>query len=255
MKSYFIAHGAPNIIFDHSEYVNTIKNIIKNINPPKGIVIFSAHYESHVQKIGTASPYKTIYDFYGFEDELYKVTTNYSSDKILADKIMNLLNLNSIKSAFDSTRGIDHGSWSILKLLYSETKIPIIQMSININLTLEEQYKIGKSLEELKNDDILIIGSGGIVHNLSAVELDYKELDKWALDFQKWIKSRVDIWDTFSLFNYKEKSTFSQLAVPREEHFIPFIIAMGTGDKYKKATYLAQTMQYKNLSLDIIEFE
>lgn len=255
MKSYFISHGAPDIIFEISEYTDIIKEIGKLNKQPKAIVVVSAHYESHTQKIGGAHPYKTIYDFYGFQDELYDVKTNYSSDLILADKIISLLEINGVKSVLDSNRGIDHGAWCVLKLMYPEIKIPVITMSIDIALPLEKQYEIGKIIGQLKDEEILILCSGGIVHNLGTVDLGSEDIDEWALNFQEWIKLRVDNWNHEEIFHYKNKAPQWELAVPREEHFIPFIIAMGTGDKKRKGKYLAEKIQYKNLSLDLIEFE
>lgn len=254
MNSYFIAHGSPSIIMENSNYVQVLKNLKNNIPEPKAIVIFSAHYESKIQKIGTANSYSTIYDFYGFPNELYSIETNYFSNLEIAKKIQLLLKNKNIPSEFDSKRGIDHGSWTILKLLFPKLNIPVITMSVNPYLTNEEQYNIGIALEPLKNDNILIIGSGGIIHNLSLIDFYSTSIDEWATKFHKWIITNIQEWNLNNIFNYKLIGKEAKLSVPRNEHFIPLLIIMGTANSTQKCNLLINEFQYGNLSLDLIEF-
>ena len=182
IPSLFIGHGAPSLIFDNNEYTEFLKSYSKNISKPKAIIIFSAHFESDIQTIGAAKHYDMIYDFYGFPEELYHIRYNSGSDIELTSKIHNLLKANHIESILDYKRGIDHGAWTMLKLMYPEIDVPVITMSVNTKLSNEELYNIGRALESLRSDDILIIASGGIVHNLGKVKFDNsKNIDSWAL--------------------------------------------------------------------------
>lgn len=256
LPSLFIAHGGPDIIFQNNEYTEFLKNYAKNISKPKAIVIFSAHWESNIQAIGACENYDMIYDFYGFPEELYNVQYKTGSNKDLAIKIQNLLKASGIASNLDYKRGIDHGAWTILKLLYPNIDIPVINMSLNIKLSNEEQYRIGKSLESLKKEDVLIICSGGIVHNLSMLNYTSENtVNPWAYDFNYWIKNKLYNWNLEELFNYEKIAPYSKFAVPRSEHLVPLLIAMGVGDNNKSANLLKSIYQYGNLSLDFWEFK
>lgn len=256
IPSLFLGHGAPTIIYENNEYTDFLKSYGKTIKKPKAVIIFSAHYEAPVQLIGASEQYNMIYDFYGFPAQLYTVKYNAGSDLNLANKISSLLNKNNISNKLDYERGIDHGSWTMLKLLFPEIDVPVVTMSVNISLSNEEQYNIGKSLEALKQDDILIIGSGGIVHNLGLVDFEAEnKIHPWSLEFNKWIENKILNWDLSSILNYDKLAPNAHLAVPRSEHFVPLLLSMGSGDSTRNPKLLKRIFQYGNLSLDFWEFK
>ncbi len=251
----FVGHGGPDIILEENEYTEFLKGYRNTINKPKAIIIFSAHWENKTQCIGAAEHYEMIYDFYGFPKELYKIKYDCFSDKELALKVQNLFKINNIESKVNYKRGIDHGAWTILNMMYPEAKVPVLTMSVNTELSNEEQYEIGKALESLRQDDVLIICSGGIVHNLRRLRNSSEnDVDSWAYNFNQWIKEKVYEWDLNQIFNYEKNAPSSQLAVPRNEHFIPLLIAMGAGHSNKKPNLMKSIYQYGNLSLDFWEF-
>ncbi|MFD2880692.1 DODA-type extradiol aromatic ring-opening family dioxygenase [Paenibacillus rhizoplanae] len=129
----------------------------------------------------------------------------------------------------DEQRGLDHGAWAVLKLLYPEADIPVVAMSVNRDLPNAQQYEIGKSLAALREQDVLIIGSGGTVHNLRRLNWNSDEVNGWAEQFDRWIQEKVEAWDTEALFQYEELAPYAEMAVPTSEHFIPLFIAMGAG--------------------------
>ena len=154
-------------------------------------------------------------------------------------------------------RGLDHGAWVVLRLLYPNADIPVISMSVNSRLTPNDQYKIGKALSALRTEDILIIGSGGTVHNLRAVNmLDNGQVDSWALEFDEWLASHLQNWDLPSLFKYDSSAPNSAFAVPPygAEHFIPIFYAMGAADNDQKANLLHRSYRYGNLSHSVWQF-
>ncbi len=255
MKSIFVGHGAPTIIWDKNEFTDLLKKYSQTIPKPKAIIIFTAHWESPVQLISSNTNYEMIYDFYGFPDELYKVKYPVAGDPGLAKKIHQVFLDNNIPSRLEANRGIDHGSWTMLKLLYPEADIPVVNMSVNTQLTASEQYRIGESLAQFKENDYLIIGSGGIVHNLRALKYEAHTVDSWAAEFNTWIADKLMNWDTAAIFEYENIAPKVRLAVPRNEHFINLLIAMGTGSQKQKARRLESIYQMGNLSLDLWEFE
>ncbi|MEK3901011.1 dioxygenase family protein [Paenibacillus sp. FSL R7-0179] len=254
MPSYFFAHGAPSIVLEDNAYTKLLKEFKDHMPKPKAIVLFSAHWEESVQSIGAAATYDTIYDFGGFQDELYQMTYPAKSDRALADQIQNLFTAHGIESVRNETRGLDHGAWAVLKLLYPEADIPVVAMSVNRDLPNEQQYEIGKALAALREQDVLIIASGGTVHNLRRLNWNSEDVNGWAEQFDHWIQEKLEAWDTAALFQYDELAPYAEMAVPTSEHFIPLFIAMGAGDPGRNAQLLHRSYQYGNLSLSCWQF-
>lgn len=254
MPSYFFAHGAPSIVLEDNAYTALLKNFAAHTPKPKAIVLFSAHWEQSMQTVSAAGRYSTIYDFGGFQDELYRMTYPAEGDRALSEQIQSLFSKHGIQSALDEERGLDHGAWAVLKLLYPDADIPVVALSVNRYLTNEQQYQVGKALSELREQDILIIGSGGTVHNLRKLNWKSEGIDGWAEAFDNWIQAKLEAWDVESLFNYRELAPYAQEAVPTNEHFIPLLLAMGTGDEHRQAKLLHRSYQYGNLSLSCWQF-
>jgi len=255
MPSYFIAHGAPSLVIEQHAYTDFLKNFAAGLPKPKAIVLFSAHWEQPVQTVSAVpDTYDTIYDFGGFQDELYQMTYPAKGDRSLSDQIQSLFAKHGIQSALDEQRGLDHGAWAVLKLIYPEADIPVVALSVNRYLTNEQQYAIGKALAELREQDVLIIGSGGTVHNLRRVKWQGEGVDEWAVAFDNWLQEKLETWDVDALVNYRELAPYAQDAVPTNEHFIPLLLAMGAGDKTREAKLLHRSYQMGNLSLSCWQF-
>lgn len=256
MPSYFIAHGAPSLVLEDHAYTDLLKQFASSINPlkPKAIVIFSAHWEQPVQTMSAVERYSTIYDFGGFQDELYQMTYPALGDLALSDQIQALFAQHGIESVKDEQRGLDHGAWAVLKLMYPNADIPVVALSVNRYLSNEQQYQIGQALSELREQDVLIIGSGGTVHNLFSVNWRAEGIDPWAAEFDNWLQNKLETWDTEALFNYREQAPHAREAVPTSEHFIPLLLAMGAGDQNRDARLLHRSYQYGNLSLSCWQF-
>lgn len=156
----FFAHGAPSIVLEDNAYTKLLKEFKDQMPKPKAIVLFSAHWEETVQSVGAAATYDTIYDFGGFQDELYQMTYPAHGDPALVEQIQQLLTAGGVKNVRDEQRGLDHGAWAVLKLLYPEADIPVVAMSVNRDLPNAQQYEIGKALAALREQDVLIIASG-----------------------------------------------------------------------------------------------
>ncbi|RTE08374.1 dioxygenase [Paenibacillus whitsoniae] len=254
MPAYFFAHGAPSIVIEDNDYTQLLKNFKDHTPRPKAIVLFSAHWEESVQTVSAAETYETIYDFGGFQDELYKMTYPAKSDRSLSEHVRALFEKQGIQSVLDERRGLDHGAWAVLKLLYPDADIPVVALSVNRHLSNEQQYEIGKALAELREQDMLIIGSGGTVHNLRKLKWQSEGNDEWAEQFDNWLQKKLESWDTEALFQYHEQAPYAQEAVPTNEHFIPLLLAMGAGDANRQAKLLHRSYQYGNLSLSCWQF-
>jgi 4,5-DOPA dioxygenase extradiol len=258
LPSLFIAHGAPLLAIENNEYTQFISQLGQDLPRPKAIVVFSAHYEAPVQRVSNVDEFQTIYDFGGFPEELYRIQYPAKGNKDVTEEVKTLFSEAGISFEVDTSRGLDHGAWVVLRMLYPNADIPVISMSVNQRLTPQQQYQIGQSLSALREKDILIIGSGGTVHNLRAVQwgMDGKGFEQWALDFDQWLEQHLNDWDVESLFDYYSLAPNVQMAVPPygKEHFIPLFYAMGAADDVKQAKLLTRSYRYGNLSHSVWQF-
>lgn len=257
MPSLFIAHGAPLLAIENNEYTQFLNGLGRELPQPRGIVLFSAHWEYSTQMVSTVENYDTIYDFGGFPEALYRIQYPARGDKQLAEEVAGLLTEHAVPYQMEVRRGLDHGAWVVLRLLYPQADVPVIAMSVNPNLHPGAQYAIGKALCALRANDVLVIGSGGTVHNLRAVNMNENgRVDTWAVEFEQWLSSRLENWDLDALFAYQKLAPNAQMAVPPygNEHFIPLFYAMGAADNDRDASLLHRSYRYSNLSHSVWQF-
>lgn len=228
VKPLFLAHGSPMMAIEEDDYTEFLNKLGTKFNP-KAIVIFTSHWDNETLTISSIdSVYDTMYDFYGFPEELYQIKYPAKGSTEIASKVEEKLTNQGIKVNKDISRGLDHGAWTILKHLYPKADVPIVQVSINSNLSIQEQIKIGDALKTFGNDDILVIGSGNTVHNLRLVDFDAVSIDSWAEEFDDWLINRIKENDFISLYNYSDNAPYANLAVPTTDHLVPLFIALGS---------------------------
>lgn len=253
ISSIFVCHGGPTLVIEKNEYTDFLKNYGKKVNP-KAIVIFTAHWEKEETTISSIDGvYDMIYDFSGFSRELYSLKYPAKGSVEIADKVKSMLMNNGIESKLDQTRGLDHGAWDVLYLMFPESNIPVVQVSVNPYLAMEKQYEIGRALKELGEEDILVIGSGSTVHNLSTVNWNADKTEEWAIEFDDWLIEKIENNEKEDLFNYRQLAPHAKHAIPREEHIVPLFIAMGSGNK-DKPRLLHKSYIYGTLSYICFEF-
>ncbi|WP_339298412.1 class III extradiol ring-cleavage dioxygenase [Paenibacillus sp. FSL R5-0623] len=255
MPSLFIAHGAPSLALEENVYTEFLQKLGQELPKPKAIVLFSAHWESTTQLVSSVANYETIYDFGGFQPELYQIKYPAQGQAETTAEVERLFAEAGIPVQTDDVRGLDHGAWVVLRLLYPDADIPVVALSVNRYLTGEQQYRVGQALASLREQDILVIGSGGTVHNLRRLNWESDGVDPWASEFDNWLHDKLVSWDTESLFSYDKLAPSAQAAVPTSEHFVPLLLAMGAGDQNKRASLLFKAYQYGNLSLSCWKFE
>lgn len=253
ISSIFLCHGGPTLVVEENEYTDFLKNLGKKLTP-KAVVIFTAHWESEITTISSMDDtYDMIYDFSGFPKELYSIKYPAKGSVEVATKLKSMLGNNGIESKFDENRGLDHGAWDVLYLMYPNATIPVVQVSVNPYLAMEKQYEIGRAIRDLGKEDILVIGSGSTVHNLATVDWNADKVEEWAVEFDNWLIEKVENNDKKALFNYRETAPHAKRAIPREEHIVPMFIAMGSGNK-DKPKLLHQSYAYGTLSYICFEF-
>lgn len=254
LPAFFIGHGAPTIAVEDSAYTRFLKHLGKTLPRPRAAVVIDAHWESAVQQIGAAEKYETIYDFYGFPEELYRLRYPARGDLALAQEIQREWAKAGVVAHLDLVRGLDHGAWVPLRLLYPEADVPVVVLSVHPHLPPREQYALGKALSFLRHKDILVFGSGGTVHHLGKMDPYATAGAPWAEQFEQWLEDTVVSWDLENLFRYREVAPYASWAVPTAEHFVPLLVTMGTADEQRTAKKWRHDFQFGSVSLTVWQF-
>jgi len=238
-------------------YSRFLAELCGGMKRPRAVVLFSAHWVSRTQRVTATDRHTMIYDFGGFPDELYQIQYPAAGDDEVTEWIGDLFDEHSIAYLPERQRGLDHGAWVVLRRIFKDADIPVVALSVNPLATPEQQYAIGRALCDLRRRDVLIIGSGGTVHNLRAISFAEPErVDEWALSFDQWLETQANQWHTDALFAYASLAPAASMAVVPggNEHFVPFFYAMGAADDVRTATLLHRSYQYGNLSHSVWQF-
>ncbi|GED27001.1 dioxygenase [Brevibacillus agri] len=259
MPSLFVAHGAPLLAIENNSYTQALQQLSSQLpRRPRAIVMFSAHWEAFDQMVGTMETFPTIHDFGGFPQELYEIQYPAKGDEAIAQETVQLLRDAGVPVGLNTTRGLDHGHWVVLRHIFPQADVPVVALSVNPNLTVVQQYAIGKALSPLRQKDVLIVGSGGTIHNFSY--LNMRETSEgafdWALQFEEWLQQTLTGWKVDELARYRELAPHAEKAVPvyGSEHFVPLVYAMGAADDERAAQRLHMSFRYGSLSHTIWQF-
>lgn len=232
----FVGHGSPMNAIEENEFVTGWRNIGKTIPEPDAILCISAHWETRGTHVTAMVKPRTIHDFGGFPAELYEVEYPAPGDPELVKEIKTIIKKTQV--GLDDKWGLDHGCWSVVKHLYPECDIPVIQLSLDYFQSPQYHYDLGKELSSLRRKGILIIGSGNIVHNLSLVAWDKMEDPgfgyDWAIEANEKIKKFILSNDHKSLIDYKKQGKALSLAVPTSDHFLPLQYSLSLKEENEK---------------------
>ncbi len=246
----FVAHGSPMNAIQQNDYTIKLNEIGNNLKEKtKAIICFSAHWQTEGLYISGAEQLKTIYDFSGFPQELYKINYSPKGDQELTVKVKNILE--NYQAQIDYQRGIDHGAWSILTHLFPKADIPVVLISQNLNFKLAEHYAIGEALKLLRNEGILFIASGNIVHSFFSYSEDIAAPSPdWALDFDSKMKEAIITKDHNSIIRYRRiYGKSAKLSVPTEEHFIPLLYILGLRNEFDNLNFFYEKFQNSGMSM------
>ncbi len=255
MQVLFLGHGNPMNAIEENQFVHGFRNVAKNIPSPSAILCISAHWYIAGTKVTAMEHPKTIHDFGGFPKALYEVEYPAPGSPSLAQTTKDLLAPTSVE--LDDSWGLDHGAWTVIKHLYPEANIPVIQMSIDYTKPASYHYELAQKLNSLRDKGILIIGSGNIIHNLGLV--DFQQIDKvgygydWAIEAHTRINSLLLKGDYQSLIDYKKESNAIQLAIPTPDHYLPLIYTLALHDKKESISLFNDELLAGSLSMTSIK--
>jgi 4,5-DOPA dioxygenase extradiol len=250
----FVSHGSPMVAVESGAFQTALKNFGDSL-APTAILVISAHWDSErTISITSAERNTLIYDFGGFPRELYELKYDAPGSPTLANEISSLLQP-QFQVSLDSSRGLDHGAWVPLRLLFPAASIPVVELSIPTSLSPQTLFPIGRLLEPLRQRGILILGSGGVVHNLRTVDFPHQHgpAQTWAAEFDDWFATSLAARDYEALFNYDSVPN-SQLAVPTPEHFVPVFVVMGAAENANTLATIYEGFEYGTLSMRSFSF-
>lgn len=230
----FVGHGNPmNALNAENVFNREFRKISASFPKPKLILCISAHWYSHRLEVTSGEKPPMIYDFYGFPDELHQIVYPANGSLTLATRVQELLAPECV--GLNPTRGFDHGMWSVLAHLYPEADIPVVQLSLDKTKPASWHFELAKKLRPLRDEGVLILGSGDIVHNLSAIS--WQHMDqlnagyKWAYQFRDAINQAIHDNDVESLVNVERFGESAALSVPTPDHYLPLLYVIAQRDE------------------------
>lgn len=247
MPVLFAGHGSPMNAIEDNQYTRTWRSIAERIPKPEVILSVSAHWYTKGTKIMNEENPKTIYDMYGFPKELYEVTYNTSGSPHIARISRELI---SKETEYDNSWGIDHGTWSVLVHMYPDRNIPVFQISIDAEAPPAAHYQIGKELKALREQGVLIFGSGNIVHNLRRVDWNKAgEGFDWAYEFDAYIHDSIMKKNHSNILHFSQAGDVARLAVPTPDHFYPLLYTLGATDEDDNVSAFNKSCELGSLTM------
>jgi len=237
MPVLFLGHGSPMNAIEDNEFTQGWRDTGKRLPKPEAILCVSAHWETSGTYVTAMDKPRTIHDFAGFPEELYKVQYPAPGSPALAKETGNIITKTKVE--MDNNWGLDHGCWSVLKHLYPDADIPVVQMSLDYNLSAQKHYDLAKELRILRRKGVLIIGSGNMVHNLGMVawsRIDDEFGYDWAIEASEKMKKFISTADHQQLINYQSQGRAFDLAIPTPDHYLPLLYALALREECEKVT-------------------
>lgn len=238
MPVLFLGHGSPMNAIEENEFVRGFRESVRTIPRPKAILCISAHWETKGTRVTAMPNPRTIHDFGGFPKALYEVNYPAPGSPELAEATKKIITKTEV--ILDDKWGLDHGAWSVIKHMYPNADIPVVQMSLDYQQTPAYHYELARELDRLRSKGILIIGSGNMVHNLRMVAWDKMNVDDygydWALEASDKMKQFIQNGNHTSLINYRSNGRPFELAVPTPEHYLPLLYTLALQGKDEKVS-------------------
>jgi 4,5-DOPA dioxygenase extradiol len=251
LPSIFVSHGAPTMVLQEDATQRFLKQLGGQLPRPRVILCVSAHWTTQRPALSAAPWPETMHDFFGFPDVMYGMTYPAAGDPVLAEQARRLIEDAGIECDLHPERGLDHGAWVPLLLMYPEADIPVVQLSVQPRQPAEFHYRVGKALASLRSQGVLILASGGATHNLRDARFDPQALTAdYVMRFADWLERNIKANNLDELLNYKDLAPDAAANHPTPEHLLPLYVALGAGVNHSEATALHRAYAYRSLALD-----
>lgn len=235
MPVLFVGHGSPMNAIERNEFYRSWVDLGRKLPKPKAVLCISAHWETHGVYVTATETPETIHDFYGFPKALFDVQYPAPGDPRLAHRVTELIS--SVQVRLDPGRGLDHGAWSVLVAMYPAADIPVVQLSLDTGEPGSFHYGLARQLAPLRGEDVLILGSGNMVHNLHLFSFQDPHPLPWALECDAELRRRILAREHESLMDYDTLGPNSRLAVPTPEHYFPLLYPLALQEQVEPAGF------------------
>lgn len=256
MPVLFVGHGSPMNGIEDNEFSCRWKKMAAEIPVPKAVLVISAHWFTPDTRITAMNFPQTIHDFGGFPQELFDVQYPAPGSPSLAQETIDIIK--SAKVVPDHDWGLDHGAWTIVRHMYPDAKIPVLQLSLNYNKAPQYHYDLGKELYHLRKKGVLIIGSGNMVHNLRMVAWDKLNTDNfgydWAIQMNNTFKTLITEGNHAPLIKYDALGKEARLAIPTPEHYLPLLYSLSLQGKNEQAQFFNDKAVAGSLTMTSVKF-
>jgi 4,5-DOPA dioxygenase extradiol len=245
MPVLFIGHGSPMNGVEDNPFTRSLERLSRDIPRPRAIVCVSAHWVRSGMRVTSGASPKTIHDFVGFPQELYDVEYPAPGSDELTSEIVALTGARP-----DDSWGLDHGTWSVIRHMYPEADVPVVQFALDLNASPVEHAAAGRLLASLRDRGVLVVGSGNAVHNLQAVvwEPDAQPYP-WAIEFDEWVRGRILADDEAGLIGFEKSGYLARLAHPTREHYLPLLYAVALRRPGDKASFFYEGIDLGSISM------
>lgn len=254
LPALFISHGSPMLALDAGAVGIALQRVASNLPKPQAIVVMSAHWQSQQLEVSTGHLPETWHDFRGFPKALYQIRYPAAGAPDIAEYIIERLNLAQLDARPNAIRPRDHGVWMPLLHMYPAADVPVIQISIPLSYTEGQLAYIGQALSILRQEQILLIGSGSITHNLAELswQQSHAATPNWASEFRNWIVYQLSNDDHEAVFGWKSDAPYALQNHPTDEHLSPLFFAMGAG---KRFSVIHSSFAHGALGMDMYRFD
>ncbi len=246
MPVLFVGHGNPMNVMEDNEFSRAWDAAGQALPIPKAVICISAHWVTRGTLVTAMDKPRTIYDFYGFPPELYEIRYNAPGAPDLAKQVRRIIKNTEVKPDLDW--GLDHGTWIVLKRMFPRADVPVIQMSLDANIEPQKHYDISRQLKELREEGILIVGSGNIVHNLRMARFDDSAYD-WAVNFDQRIANWITQNDHDPIIHYEKGDQAAALAVNTAEHYVPLLYSLALKEENEPVSFFADKVMGGAISM------
>ena len=255
--SLFLSHGAPTLALEDSPAGRFLDGLGARWPKPDAIVLASAHYPGAVTHVGASPAPATWHDFRGFPEPLYALRYRARGAPALAERIVTLLERDGLTARVDPQRPLDHGVWVPLLRMFPDADIPVVPISVDPRGDAAAHLRLGASLRALREENVMVIGSGGFVHNLGALDVASPRapLPDWAAAFMAWMHAALERGDMDAITRWEQDAPFARQAHPTVEHLMPLFVAAGAADPGSTPTVLHRSHAYGSLALDAFAWE
>ena len=250
MPVLFIGHGSPMNAIEDNEFSRAWLAAGKALPHPKAILCISAHWESEGTQVTAMEKPKTIYDFYGFPPELYASSYPAPGSPELASRVRDLVKPISVR--LDQAWGLDHGTWSVLTRLFPAADVPVVQLSLDVNKNPQQHYDLGRQLHSLRDEGVLILGSGNLVHNLRMLNWDDTAIN-WAVEFDANVRQWILDHNHEPIIQYQKQGQTAALAINSAEHYKPLLYVLGASDPEEPIQFFAEKITMGSISMRSIQ--